>query len=67
MYDIKRRQEFSTITVRKLIEELSVYPQNAIVNIIGEEHFYIHVEKDDTVLCLDDNSMDEEYEDKGSF
>lgn len=61
MFDEKYKKEFSNITKLDLIQALEEVPGNPIVNIIGENMFYMHVEEDGTVINLDDNSLEDEY------
>lgn len=63
MYDLSKRKEFRDFTcVGDIINELSKYPQDSRVVIDGDSYFYLHVEKDNSILNFDSASLDEEYE-----
>lgn len=63
MYDPKRRTFRFGPKVKDLIVELSKLPQEATVLICGDSYCYIHVETDDSTICLDNESLDECYDD----
>ncbi len=62
MYDINQQDFLEQITVRELIEKLSKLPQDASFVLCGDTCGYIHVEKDGSVVNLDNSSLDDEYE-----
>lgn len=62
MYDKNRMTTSYGITVEYLIEKLSRFPQDAKVTICGDAFCYIHVEQDNSVVNIDNESLDECYE-----
>lgn len=62
MYDIKQFQSYSEITVGQLIELLRALPQDAQLVICGDEYCYIHVESDGSVVNLDNEPLEESYD-----
>lgn len=64
MYDPKRRTFRFGVKVKDLIDELSKFPQEADVLICGDSYCYIHVETDNSTICLDNESLDECYDDR---
>ncbi len=62
MYDKDRFSQHINLTVAQLISILQQLPQNAKVNICGDDYCYIHVETDNTVVNLDNEPLDENYE-----
>jgi hypothetical protein len=62
MYDKNRRTSSYGITVEYLIEKLSRFPQDAKVTICGEYFLYIHVEQDNSVVNIDNETLDEIYD-----
>lgn len=63
MYDIKQRKFLPDITVGKFIEHLKLVSQNAVLNIGMDNYCYIHVESDGCVVNLENEPLDECYED----
>ena len=63
MYDIERRQNFST--VGELKELLNDIPDNTQVTICGDSYAWFHVEKDKSVVTLDNEDLEECYESTG--
>ena len=59
MYDIKRRKKLVAKTVKDLIEALKEYPQDAKIDICGDSYCYIHVEKDNSVVNLDNEDLED--------
>lgn len=62
MFDINKRVECRDLTVGQLKEILESLPDDAQVNILGDNYGYIHVEEDRSVISFDDNSLDDLYE-----
>lgn len=62
MYDINKQEFFEGITVGELVDKLSKLPQNASFVLCGDTCGYIHIEKDASVVNLDNASLDDEYE-----
>lgn len=63
MYDKNQRQSYSEITVGQLIEQLKSLPQDAQIFICGDDYCYIHVESDGSVVNLDNEALEECYDD----
>lgn len=65
MYDKNRMKKFTTgLTVKDLIEALKEYPEDAVVDICGDNYCYIHVEENDSVVNIDNEDLEECYEPK---
>ena len=63
MYDSKQFSSYSELTVGQLVEILNGLPQDAEFVLCGDDHFYIHVESDGSVVNLDNNSLEDCYDD----
>lgn len=63
MYNINKRRKLKEVSVSDLIEELKQLPQDAKVVFCGDYVGFIHVERDDSVVCIDTEDLDEDYED----
>lgn len=63
MYDIKQRKPLLDIPVSYLIELLRSMPPEATLTVNGDNYFYIHVETDGSVVNIDNEPLDECYED----
>ena len=61
MYVRSKRMEFQNCKVRDLIKALLPYEDSDIV-CDGDEYFWLHVEEDGTLVNIDSNSLDSEYE-----
>jgi len=61
MFDIKRRKSFSTVA--ELTRLLENAPEDAIITIGGDTCCYFHIEKDESVICLDTDPLEDSYED----
>ena len=61
MYDLNKRQEMRNAEVKDVIELLRKLPENAKVLFNGEDHGYVHIEKDDSIISFDDSSLDDDY------
>ena len=66
MYDSKQFQSYSELTVGQLVDVLQGLPQDAQIVICGDEYCYIHVESDGSVVNLDNNSLEDCYDDINS-
>lgn len=62
MYDIKRRKEISGMTVKDIISELAKLPSDAVVICCSDYNVWIHVEQDNSVVCIDAESLDDCYD-----
>lgn len=63
MYDSKQFQSYSELTVGQLVDILQGLPQDAEIVICGDNYCYIHVESDGSVVNLDNNSLEDCYDD----
>lgn len=61
MYDIERRKELTGRTVFDLIVALSEMPPDAMVSCCGDSNVWLHVEDDDSLVCVDVESLDDTY------
>lgn len=66
MYDSKQFQSYSELTVGRLVDILQGLPQDAQIVICGDEYCYIHIESDGSVVNLDNNSLEDCYDDINS-
>lgn len=66
MYDSKQFQSYSELTVGQLVDILQGLPQDAQIVICGDDYCYIHVESDGSVVILDNNSLEDCYDDINS-
>ena len=64
MYDLKEYTTFNKPTVAQLILRLSRMPQDARVNICGDDNCYVHIETDGSVVNLDVEALEDNYEPK---
>ena len=63
MYDIERRKQFNTVgELKQLLDAVS---NDTKVCITGDDHCWFHIEKDDSVVNLDCEDLDECYEEYG--
>ena len=62
MYDKDRFSQHLNLTVAQLISLLQQLPQDAKVTICGDDYCHIHVETDNTVVNLDNEPLDDNYE-----
>ena len=62
MYDPKLKRAFKSAKVRELIEALQALPPDAQIVCDGDEWFWLHVEKDRSVVNIDSTEMEDEYE-----
>ena len=63
MYDSKQFQSYSELSVGQLVDILQGLPQDAKIVICGDDYCYIHVESDGSVVNLDNNSLEDCYDD----
>lgn len=63
MYDSKQFQSYSELTVGQLVDILQGLPQDTSIVICGDDYCYIHVESDGSVVNLDNNSLEDCYDD----
>lgn len=61
MYDISERKQFSTVgELRQLLASLN---DDTKVLITGDDYCWLHVEEDQSVICLDTEDLEDCYED----
>lgn len=60
-YDIGKRKCLDSITVGNFIKELSKFPKDAKVYCCGNA-VWIHINFDDSVICIDCDDLENEYE-----
>lgn len=63
MFNAEKLVGANNTTVGALIEELKKLPADAKVAICGDSNCYIHIEEDDSVVCIDNEMLDGCYED----
>ena len=63
MYDLSKRFHKSGMTVKELITQLCKLPLRAEVYICGDDNCYLHIEQDGSAVCIDNDALDEYYED----
>ena len=63
MSDRKQFSFYSELTVGQLAEILNGLPKDAEFVLCGDDQFYIHVESDGSVVNLDNNSLEDCYDD----
>lgn len=61
MYDITKRIKANDTTVGEVIEGLQKLPSDAKFLVCGDERFFVHIEKDESVVSFDTEDLDEEY------
>ena len=61
MYDISKRKELKNATVDDILKILQELPKDSKVFFNGDEHGYIHMEKDLSVVSFDNSSLDDDY------
>lgn len=61
MYDVNERKKFRKLTVSKFKEQLQTLPQDAEILICGENTFFLHIEKDKSVVCIDTEDLEDVY------
>jgi hypothetical protein len=62
MYDPKLKRAFKSAKVRELIEALQAMPPDTQILCDGDEWFWLHVEKDRSVVNIDSTELEDEYE-----
>lgn len=61
MYDINKRIGIENMTVSELIGFLSELPQDAVISTCGDSMTFIHVERDGSVVTIDNEDLDDLY------
>lgn len=60
MYNIKRRDQFETVGgLKRLLEDV---PEDTKIVICGDDYCWFHIETDGSVICLDNEDLDDCYE-----
>ena len=67
MYDYRMQHAFQAAHVRDLIEVLNTLPSDALIECDGDNHFWLHVESDRSVVNIDSTEMDDEYEEGNTY
>lgn len=62
MFDPELYAFCHNVKVRDVIKFLNTLPKDCEVHVNGDNLFYIHVEKDKSLISFDDNSLSEEYD-----
>ena len=62
LFDAKMRNDVSGITVNDMIVELAKLPSDAVVVCCGDSNVWLHVEQDNSVVCIDAESLDDCYD-----
>lgn len=63
MYDFSRIRCSEKVTVGELVDCLSSYPRDAQLVCCGDDRVVIHIEEDDSVVNIDTELLEDEYED----
>lgn len=67
MYDVNERKKFRNLAIAEFTEQLQALPQDAKLLICGEDIFFLHIEKDKSVVCIDTEDLEDVYiDDKGT-
>lgn len=66
MYDKEQLVQSLSPTVKELIAALQKVNPDAKVTVCGDDYCFIHVEEDNSVVNLDNEPLDECYEDNGN-
>lgn len=61
MYDVKERKKFRNLTIAEFAQQLQALPQDAQLLICGEDTFFLHIEKDKSVVCIDTEDLEDVY------
>ena len=61
MFDINERKKFRKLAIAEFTEQLQALPQEAKLLICGEDMFFIHIEKDKSVVCIDTEDLEDVY------
>ena len=60
MYNINKRKQFDTVgDLKKLLSEVS---DDTKIVICGDDYCWFHIEKDESVICLDCEELDDAYD-----
>ena len=62
MYEPKLKRTFKGAKVRELIAVLQTMPPDAQILCDGDEWFWLHVEKERSVVNIDSTELEDEYE-----
>lgn len=62
MYDARKRRPFTT--AGELAELLAFLPPNQKIFVCGQTGGYFHASSDMSVVCIDADELDEEYEEE---
>ena len=60
MYNIKMRNQFETVGgLKRLLEDV---PEDTKIVICGDDNCWFHIENDRSVVCLDNEDLEDCYE-----
>lgn len=60
MYNIKRRDQFETVGgLKRLLEDI---PEDTKIVICGDDYCWFHIEIDESIICLDNEDLEDCYE-----
>lgn len=62
MYDVRKRRPFTT--AGELTELLTSLPPDQKIFVCGQTGGYFHADSDMSVVCIDADELDEEYEEE---
>ena len=60
-YDLEKRKYLENPTIGDLVHQLELENQNSQISICGDSNLYIHVNEDNTILCIDTERLDDSY------
>ena len=61
MYNASKRMFLACQSVGSLINKLNALPRDAKIRCCGSPCFYLHIDDDKGVICIDTESLDDEY------
>lgn len=61
MYDLSKRECVDKVTAGDVIDLLLKVPRSAQMVVCGAEKFYLHVDTNNTIVCLDTEDLDDDY------
>ena len=60
MFNINKRKQFNTVgDLKKLLADI---PDDTKIVITGDDYCWFHIEEDESVVCLDCESLDDCYD-----
>ena len=62
MFDINKRKQFDTVgDLKRLLADI---PDETKIVVTGDDYCWFHIEEDESVICLDVESLDDCYEEE---